>query len=212
MRNRYLIVIGILLFTAVAVRLLSYDTFNNPEKGLKAIANIPLSFGQWQGKDITMDELVYDILETRSIIHRTYSAPTGENVFLSIVYYTETKVDFHAPESCLAGQGTQIAKEDKTISFNNAGQPIKLDLNQLVRQEEKSNTLSYYFYKAGKFLGRDYIRLRLNLMLNKFASEEKSGSLIRVSTPISTSPDGGEKAAATLRKFVEELYPYLLRL
>lgn len=212
MRDRYLTVIVLLALTAGIVRFISYDTYNNPEKGLTAIAQIPMQLGKWQGKDMPLEENIYEILETRSIIHRSYSSPSGENVFLSIVYYTETKVDFHAPEGCLAGQGVQVTKEEKIISLFPDGAEVKLGVNQLVRKEEGLNTLVYYFYKAGQFLGQNYIRLRFNLMINRLASEQKSGSLIRVSAPIALSPEGEENAETTLRNFLEDVYLYIKKL
>jgi len=212
MKARYLTVILLLLLAAVAVRLVSYDTYNNPEQGLSAISRVPLQFGRWQGQDMPLEENIYEILETRSIIHRTYVSPSGEKVFLSLVYYTETKVDFHAPEGCLAGQGVQVTKEEKYIDLHPNGENVRLGLNQLVRREEGLNTLVYYFYKAGHFLGENYLRLRFNLVLNKLISDEKSGSLIRVSIPIANGPEGQEKAEAALTGFLEELYPFLLRL
>ena len=117
MQNRYLIIIAIMLLTSVFVHFLSYDTYYEAEAGIRAIKNIPLEFGQWQGKDIPLDEQIYEILETRSIINRAYLGKNGKEVLLSIVYYPETKVDFHAPEACLAGRGIQISKSDQTITI-----------------------------------------------------------------------------------------------
>jgi hypothetical protein len=51
MQNRYLIVIAIMLFASVFVHFLSYDTYFKAEAGIRAIKNIPLEFGQWQGME-----------------------------------------------------------------------------------------------------------------------------------------------------------------
>jgi len=213
MKSRYLTLAGLLLLTAIFIRIVSYDTYNNPEQGINAIAKIPMQIGQWQGKDIPLEENIYEILETRSIIHRLYSSPSGENVFLSLVYYTETKVDFHAPESCLGGQGVKVTKDEKAVLLNSGGQKIQLAVNQLLRKDDNDNTLVYYFYKAGKFLGNDYIRLLLNLVLNKLlGAKVKSGALIRVSTPVARDQGGEKKAQIELRNFIEELYPFLLQI
>ena len=209
MKVRYLTVILLLAITAGIVRVVSYDTYNNPEQGLTAIAQIPMQFGEWQGKDMPLEENIYEILETRSIIHRSYSSPTGKSVFLSIVYYTETKVDFHAPESCLGGQGFRVHKEDKTVIVRQNGQNTPIRLNQLLRKEEGvDSTLIWYFYKAGDFLGEDYLSLRVSLALNKLASEAKSGSLIRISTPVENG--GEEQAEKLLEGFVGGIYPYVV--
>jgi EpsI family protein len=202
-----LIVIAIMLLTSVFVHFLSYDTYYEAEAGIRAIKNIPLEFGQWQGKDIPLDEQIYEILETRSIINRAYCGENGKEVLLSIVYYSETKVDFHSPEACLAGRGIQISKSAQTISITYNESKVKINLNRLIRQQVNSNELIYYFYKAGDFLGKNYIRLRLNLAINKFANREKSGSLIRVSVPVLHGDT--QRASTTLVNFIEQLYPFL---
>jgi EpsI family protein len=209
MRNRYLILIAVILFTSILVNFLSYDTYHKAEAGLQAVKSIPLEIGRWQGKDIPIENLVYEILETKSIIQRTYTS-NAQEVFLSIVYYPETKVDFHAPEGCLGGQGIQIDKSAKNIDIINDGKKVKIKLSQLIWQREGKESLVYYFYKAGEFIGQDYIKLRLNLAINKFSNnKEKSGSLIRFSTPILSGDI--QKASNILSGFLNELYPFLIK-
>ena len=102
LRSRYIVLIAILLLTSVIVNYLSYDTFNKAETASLTIGKIPLNLGKWKGIDIPLDERIYDILETRAIINRSYFY-NGSSVFLSVVYYPETKVGFHGPEECLGG-------------------------------------------------------------------------------------------------------------
>jgi EpsI family protein len=188
---------------------LSYDTYHNAEVGMEAIQNIPLEIGRWQGEDIPLENLIYEILETTSIIQRTYRTLNGQDVLLSIVYYPETKVDFHAPEACLAGQGVEIQKLPKSINILYGGREITLNVNQLIWKHDTVEKLVFYCYKAGSFLGRSYIKLRFNLAANKFTNAGKSGSLIRVSTRIQDSDI--EKASEILNDFLTQLYPYLVR-
>jgi len=207
-RNRYIILFTVLLITAIAVIFLSYDTFNEADASIQTIEKIPLKLGIWQGVDVNLEENIYEILETRSIIHRKYFL--GDNsVFLSVVYYPETKVDFHAPEACLAGKGVQISKSAKTLYVTHNGRKVRINLNQLVRQNNNSNELIYYFYKTGDFLGKSYIKLRFALAMNKFSTKEKSGALIRISTPALNSDYN--PASENLTSFIAELYPYLIK-
>ena len=207
MRNRYLLLIFIMVLTTALIRTLTYDTYHKAQ-AVKAIENIPLELGRWHGKDVPIEEIVYEILETKSIIHRTYNY-NGQQVFLSIVYYSETKVDFHSPEGCLGGQGIQISKSSETIDLDNIGMNTRIDVNRLIWRKGGNETLVYYFYKAGEFLGQSYIRLRLNLAINKFSNQEKSGSLIRVSTPVSMSDV--QNSSKTLVSFIRELHPFLVK-
>ena len=203
-----MILLTVMLFASVVVNSLSYNTYYKADAGIQAIQNIPLEMGKWQGKDVTLDDQIYEFLETKSIIHRNYIL-NGKNVFLSIVYYPETKVDFHAPEACLAGQGIQISKNTKAIFIKYNGKKVKVKLNQLVRQNNNSNELIYYFYKAGDFIGQSYIELRFNLAINKLSNNKKCGALIRVSTP--ALMDDEQKAEKILINFIEQLYPFVTK-
>ena len=206
-KSRYLTLVLILSISSALINLLSFDKYNDAQAGIQAIKKIPLSIGKWKGHDFPVEDLIFEILETKSIIHRNYTADKN-NVFLSLVYYPQTKVDFHAPEGCLAGEGVEISKTVKEIYINEEGKNLKLVVNQLVRQNDGSEELIYYFYKAGDFIGPNYIKLRLALAINKLTSKEKSGSLIRVSTPIESS--NAEYAQARLKEFIEALYPFLI--
>jgi EpsI family protein len=193
--------------TATIIHFLSYNVFYKAEAGVDAIKNIPVNLGEWKGEDMKLEDSIYEILETKSIIHRNYTQ-SDKDVFLSLVYYPETKVDFHAPEGCLAGKGIEIDKTQKIIEWSNDNKTIKLGLNQLLRKNENSNELVYYFYKAGDFMGENYLKLRWALAINKFGNDKKNGALIRVSTTINNGDIQG--ASDLLKGFIQELYPYLV--
>jgi len=207
--SRFLTLALVLSVCAILVNILAYDKYNDAQAGLQAVKKIPVNIGEWEGTDVPVEDLIFEILQTKSIIHRSYKAEKG-NVFLSLVYYPQTKVDFHAPEGCLAGQGVNISKKEKDIYIDAGGRNLKIGINQLVRQTNGSEELIYYFYKAGDFVGPSYIKLRLMLALNKFSNKEKSGSLIRVSTPIQ-SGQANKYATKRLKEFIGLLYPYLER-
>jgi len=68
LRNRYIIFIAILFLASIIVNYLTYDTFYEAEAALRNIEKIPLKIGKWQGTDIPLQQIVYDILETKAII------------------------------------------------------------------------------------------------------------------------------------------------
>jgi len=205
--RRYTIIIAVLLSTSVLENFLTYEPYHEAEAGIETIAKIPVLMGDWQGKDEFLEERIYQILETRSIIHRSYRA-NGDNAFLSLVYHPETKVDFHSPEYCFGAQGVELVKEAKRVQIDVEGKRVDLDLNQLIYQRTGNKELVYYFYKSGSYMGSSYIQLRLALSANKLTNRGKSGSLVRVSTPI--IGDDREKASTVLKNFIAALYPYLM--
>ena len=207
MRYRYTIVAIILLVATFTINFLNYDWASQSEAGISAIKNIPETIDEWTGSDIHLDPAVYNILETKSIIHRNYIF--GQNgVFLSIVYYPDTKVDLHAPEACLGARGERIEKSPRILKMNVNGRPIELEVNQLIANIGNSSDLVFYFYKAGSYIGKSYILLRLNIAKNKLVSFNKSGALIRVSTRIESKNQ--ELAAERLKRFIEIIMPYLV--
>lgn len=206
--NRYLVVTVMTCCVALAVHFIGQAAFENTAVPTGNIAGIPESFGRWKGTDVRLDEQVYQILETRSIVHRNYRSTAGD-VFLSIVYYPENKVDFHAPEGCLAGKGIQVSKSIKEIRVAVQGEEREIKVNQLTRRNGEAEELIYYFYKAGDFMGENYIRLRCALVFNRFFSNRPSGALIRVSTTLGGKHPG--EGTGLLTEFIEGVYPYLIR-
>lgn len=207
LKVRYTVMTALLLLTGLIVKSLSYGIYYKTDVGLEQIDEIPHRIGAWQGQDVALEEGVYEILETRAIINRRY-ASQGSGVFLSIVHYPETKVDFHVPTGCLAGKGIEISKSKKQIAFAYQDKEILLDMNQLVRKKDHSNELIYYFYKSGPFLGSSYLKLRLMLAIRKFSRGSKSGSLIRVSSSVKMDPHAAEER---LKRFIEGLYPHMMK-
>ena len=211
MKRNCIILLVVMALLAVGVHLLSFDKASSSERGVDTVKQIPLRIGDWQGTDHHLDQLVYDILETKAILHRSYRNSQGQEVFLSLVFYKETKVDFHAPEGCMGGQGVKTKKTPATLNIVSAdGKSFPLEVNKLIQKQDDNTTLVYYFYKTGSFIGRNYIKLRLNLVLNKFKEARKSGSLIRVSAPLSVN-DNGKKSHDLLESFINDLYPYLVK-
>lgn len=207
LKFQYLIVIILLTVTAFVVNGLQYGSSRDDESGLADLQAIPMQIGEWwQGKDFPLEEMVYEILETRAIIHRSFTGNNGSNVFLSIVHYSDTKVDFHAPESCIGGRGLKTEKTNKTIAFLSGDKKIILDVAKMVTTRSTGETLTYYFYKSGEFIGSNYIKMRLNIAANKLFKNDARGSLIRISTVM--NPGNEAEAESLLISFLQDFYPY----
>ena len=203
LKFRYLIVIILLAVTAFVVYNLQYESSQDDETGLAILQAIPMQIGKWKGQDVSLDETVYEILETKAIIHRNYINDDNNSVLLSIVHYHDTKVDFHAPEACLGGLGLSTTKSKKKLSVQGKkNKKISLEVAELLSKNNDRQLLSFYFYKSGNFLGQNYIKLRLMVATNRLAQQDSSGSLIRISTTLNKSKDD---ASHILQKFLKEL-------
>ncbi len=209
LKLRYLIAMVLLSVVACVVKSVQYDSKQDDVAGLAAIRAIPMRLGKWQGHDIPLAQEVYAILETKAILNRNYVSPEGNHIFLSIVHYSDTKVDFHAPEACLGGRGERTTKIAKKIYLILNGQTFPLTIAEVQAKNFDSQSLSYYFYKAGNFMGQSYIKMRLNIAYNRLTKQNKSGSLIRVSMPLQLTVSIG-KQEALLVQFIQTLVPFLV--
>jgi EpsI family protein len=208
LKFRYLIVIILLAGTASVVTALQYDSSKEDDYGLKNLQGIPLQIGEWwEGRDFPLEETVYEILETRAIIHRSYTTGSGEAIFLSLVHYYDTKVDFHAPESCIGGEGLKTKKTIKKVSLFSGDKKVTLDITELLTTRATGETLTYYFFKSGDFVGSNYIKMRLSIAANKLARNDTRSSLIRISTAL--VPGKEAETEALLKNFMEDLFPYI---
>jgi EpsI family protein len=208
LKFRYFTVLLLLAVTATAVSSLQYVSSQDDEAAFADLQAIPVQIGEgWLGQDFRLEEMVYDILETRAIIHRSYVGQNGQDVFLSVVHYSDTKVDFHAPEACFGGSGLKTVKTSKTITYMSGDGPTTLDVAKLVTTRPNGKTVTYYFYKSGDFLGSNYIKMRLNIAANKLLRNDAKGSLIRISTVM--RPGHEAEAESLLIEFLQDLLPYV---
>lgn len=207
LKFRYLIVTLLLIATAFVIYGQQYDSSQDDETGFADLQAVPMQIGKWRGQDLSLDEMVYEILETRAIIHRTFTTDNGDNIFLSVVHYHDTKVDFHAPEACIGGRGLKTQKTTKILTLFSGTRQITINVAKMVTTRSTGQTLTYYFFKAGQFVGSNYIKMRLSIAANKLAMNDTRGSLIRIST---TLTPGNEAAAELLLiDFLEDLLPHV---
>ena len=206
LKRRYGVAFFLLLITGMVVMPLQYQRGKGGGDGANYLQEIPMTVGYWQGRDLPLDTKVYEILETQNIIHRQYTSPNGGAILLSIVYYQDTKVDFHAPEACLGGRGERTKKSKKDIVFSDGAEERRIELAELVSKGPGGVLLSYYFYMTEGFWGQNYVQLRLQLAKNKLCRADASGSLIRVSTGVL---EAEEQSVDLLISFLTELIPVI---
>ena len=164
------------------------------------LKDFPINHEGWKGERIEMDKIVADILETDALVLNRY-VKDQKAVVLAIVYYPDAKVDFHAPEACYSGRGIKIDKRIMAVALNALG---TINVNELNIVRGNSKELVYYFYKSGNFIGNSYNRLRFNLVLNNLFAKEKSGALVRISTPVIGD---GDDADSRLIRFMDDFVP-----
>jgi len=201
--KRYLIVIGLLSITAF-ITYSSYSTIDY--SGELYTRNIPLVVGSWYGKDFSMDDLTYEILETKDAIMREYVNQDGESVLLALVFSMNNRKVAHPPEVCFAGSGWErTVRDEKIVMIKNR----EIKVNSLTLQKRSDKQVVLYLYKSGNKLTSNYYSQQLNIILNGMLHKDTSSALIRISSITNSNDD---KALALTEKFAGEIIPILEKL
>lgn len=163
------------------------------------LSKIPMKVNGWQGKEIPVETNVNAILETESILMREYQK--GNNtVWLAIVYYKDSRVSLHLPESCYTGQGSEIV-ERGTEKIND-----KIIANRFMLKGDKGDQIVQYYFESGEFRTHSYQSLRWNMILNKLKRKSNSGALVRYSIAIQNNRELSQKV---LNDFIVDFGPLL---
>jgi len=200
--KRCLITIAILFLTAVSI---FYYRFENKSPiTVVDIGKIPLEFGSWKGIDIPVEDEVCDILETESILMREYMNKNLEKVWFTVVYYQNTRVGFHLPESCSTGQGSFIV--ERGVERINLDDGKIIEVNKNVLKGDKGNRIMLYFFKTEGLITPSYKNLRFQRVLNKIKHKSNSAALVKFSINIGENRSDSLKV---LKQFVKETVPLL---
>jgi EpsI family protein len=198
-----MIVTGLLLITAF-ITYGSYSTIDY--SGELYTRNTPLVIGNWYGKDFSMDDRTYEILETKDAIMREYVNQDGDGVLLALVFSMNNRKVAHPPEVCFVGSGWErTVRDEKIVTIGNR----EIKVNSLTLQKKSDKQVVLYLYKSGNKLTSNYYSQQLNIILNGMLHKDTSSALIRISSITNSNDD---KALALTEKFAGEIIPVLEKL
>jgi len=195
--KRYLITVGLLSVTAF-ITFGAYST--RSYTGTLYTPSIPLVIENWYGRELTMDERTFQILETRDAIMREYVDPSGGIVLLSVVFAQNNRKVAHPPEVCFAGGGWERMEKMKDESGG-------MRVNRLVLQKGSQKQVVLYLYKSGDKFTHNYYAQQINIILNSMLKRNTSSALIRISAY--TINDNVEETLSLIKRFADDLMPVL---
>ena len=190
----------ILIFLLLVASVFSIKLFFQQRKAQDKldIRDFPYKIGNWRGKDLEVSEKEYEILETRNLISREYVNPSGERLFLFIIYSETNRAVFHPPEVCMMGSGLKIV--DKKIEKIDASK-YKFSVNKLYAQKNGYQSAALYCYKAGNLYTDNFYLQQILFALNQLLGSHKGGATVRVSMSIGHNE---EQTLQTLKEFMVE--------
>lgn len=200
--RRFLIVAAlVLIFTGLNSR---FETRSHATNTAVDITQIPLRIGEWTAKELPIDQLTTDVLETDSVLMRIYKNAQGREVVLAIVYYQDNRVALHLPESCYSGAGSFIVGRD--IVPIPLADETNFRANHLTIRGNKGNQVAVYYFETSNARTPSYKDMRWQRMINKVKSKSNNGALVRFSTASTRSPD---EDVALVKEFIQEISPVL---
>lgn len=200
-KQQFTIVLAVLI-VVLAISLPAYIIVPAPRETVKVSA-FPMSIGKWAGKDLSVDERSYEILETRNLILREYTRG-NEKVFLYIIYSQDNRKVSHPPEVCFEGSGITVVNKEKVPLKLFSGEEISV--NELSVEKGGAVNLVLYWYKAGNFYTNDYLKQQMHIALGRLMFKTTSNAMIRLSTEV--VQDNKEQALESVKSFLKEASQY----
>lgn len=196
------IVASILLLTVGTISFRFYQ-MQRLEKDSRDIRHLPMSFGEWSAKELTLTEREYEILETRNLVSREYRNPKGEQMNLFVIYSETNRRVCHPPIACLIGSGATVTHNSKRpFSLSNQDLPV----NYLTTRDGDKRYVVVYWYMLGREFTEDYFTQQIRWVLRQAGGKGVGGALVRIITPLSGTE---EETVERVRRFVETLLPHL---
>ena len=175
-----------------------------PERA--SLSAAPTTIGPWRGYDA--QPLADDVIAQLGVddyINRHYSADGAAPISVYVGYYASQRQGdtIHSPQNCLPGAGWQPVMSDRaTVDVGTHAFPV----NRFIVQKGIDRQAVFYWYQGrGRIVANDFANKGW-LMLDAARLRRTDGGLVRLITPITSTP---EPAFASLAAFTAALFPYL---
>jgi EpsI family protein len=171
----------------------------------ETLATTPVSLHGWKGLDVALDDDVLAQLGVDDYINRRYVAADAAPAALYVGYYASQRQGdtIHSPQNCLPGAGWRpVTAERTTVDLGGRTIPV----NRFIIQKGLDRQAVFYWYQGrSRVVASEYAN-KAWLMLDAARLRRTDGGLVRVITPVPSTPDA---AFAALTTFSTALFPYL---
>ena len=169
------------------------------------LSTTPDSLERWRGIDTALDDDVLAQLGVDDYINRRYIAADAPPVALYVGYYASQRQGdtIHSPQNCLPGAGWRpVMAERSTIDLGGRTIPV----NRFIIQKGMDRQAVLYWYQGRSRVVASELANKAWLMLDAARLRRTDGGLVRLITPVSSSP---ADAFAALTTFSSALFPHL---
>jgi len=205
--------IALLTSTYGLLHVLSYA---EPSPAKKPFSEFPVSIAErWQGKEIGLDKEIVEALKLTDYMMRVYVG-LGEDeeteeeeiapIWLYVGYYQSQRTGstYHSPKNCLPGAGWQFEEATEVPVMVGANTQIVIN-KALVRKGTDRQLILYWYHDRGRVIASEYWA-KGYMVWDAVMKHRTDGALVRVSIPITTTPD---EAYGTGLAFITDIWPLL---
>lgn len=165
-------------------------------------AAVPLRIGDYQGRDLPVDESIYRYLAAGGMLEREYEGPAGA-VRLTILYAADWR-SVHSPTGCYPATGWEVL-EDRAVDFpapagSGSAEPLHARLLRVRKGEQERLAVFSFAYAGGTTA--DWAQMTIRVALGRRGA---GGLVFTLSTP--SDPE----ALARLGQIYAAAYPAAIR-
>ena len=170
------------------------------------LSDLPATIETWQGSDTKpFDDDVVAKLGVDDYINRHYVRDGQTSVALYVGYYASQRQGdtIHSPQNCLPGAGWRPVSSER-VTIDAAGTPIEVN-RYLIQKGIERQAVLYWYQGRGRVVANEYAN-KLWLMLDAARLRRTNGALVRLITPVLSTPDA---AFDELSAFTGAVFPRL---
>lgn len=168
--------------------------------GRGVLSACPVTFGPWNGSELSFDDAVEEELAADDLLIRRYAH--GDDVaWLCVVYHQNRRYGAHDPHLCYESQGYVIEREGRTHLED--GSPAGIEAVRFVADRSHDRRLVYYWWTTEGLTTADASRFRQQLALSGALDNRSWGAFVRVEALVRHGDEAG--AARALDDFASRV-------
>jgi EpsI family protein len=196
---KFLIVLTVLGLSIVA----SYSLPKAKYVGTGFISqlDIPDSFGNWRGRDVSNEVGLRNLSATTyNFVGEAYAYKFVNNSGQSLLFVILDAGNFHHPKVCFTGAGFEIKELDDT-TFTVANRNLKT--HTLFTTKGKDSYLSFYWIVIDKNIAHEWIEQKFKQLYFSLFGTQRVGLMVRIDVP--AKENDLEKAAVMAKSFISDI-------
>jgi len=170
------------------------------------LSELPATIESWQGRDTRpFDDDVVAALGVDDYVNRHYTRNGLAPVSLYVGYYASQRQGdtIHSPQNCLPGAGWRPVSSER-VTMDAGGTPIEVN-RYLIQKGVERQAVLYWYQGRGRVVANEYAN-KLWLMFDAARLRRTNGALVRLITPVVTTPGA---AFDELSAFTGAVFPRL---